>query len=73
MLFELQTQSTVDTLWNNKESLGSSILQEKNTDHFWDITFNMVQFGSLVLIHDGNKTVLLNLIAFKQCHLGLKH
>ncbi|XP_023638937.1 UPF0481 protein At3g47200 [Capsella rubella] len=39
------------------------------TDRFWDIKFNngYLEIPSL-LIHDGTKSLFLNLIAFEQCH-----
>ncbi|KAJ3690584.1 hypothetical protein LUZ61_019748 [Rhynchospora tenuis] len=43
----------------------------KKTDKFWDIHFD--NNGTLqiprILIHDGTKSLFLNLIAFEQCHL----
>lgn len=42
----------------------------KKTDRFWDITFeNGVLNIPRLLIHDGTKSLFLNLIAFEQCHL----
>ncbi|KAJ6794783.1 putative UPF0481 protein [Iris pallida] len=45
-------------------------LRRGKTDRFWDIKF---QDGVLriprLLIHDGTKSLLLNLIAFEQCHV----
>ncbi|XP_004511891.1 UPF0481 protein At3g47200 [Cicer arietinum] len=44
--------------------------KKRKTDRFWDIKF---QDGILriprLLIHDGTKSLFLNLIAFEQCHL----
>ncbi|KAJ7944460.1 hypothetical protein O6P43_033853 [Quillaja saponaria] len=44
--------------------------KKRKTDRFWDIKFKN---GSLqmprLLIHDGTKSLFLNLIAFEQCHL----
>ncbi|KAL8124955.1 UPF0481 protein At3g47200-like [Apium graveolens] len=44
--------------------------RKKKTDRFWDITFSngLLQIPRL-LIHDGTKSLFLNLIAFEQCHL----
>ncbi|XP_022963073.1 UPF0481 protein At3g47200-like [Cucurbita moschata] len=44
--------------------------QKKKTDRFWDINFNngVMQIPRL-LIHDGTRSLFLNLIAFEQCHL----
>ncbi|KAL1824273.1 hypothetical protein DCAR_0312330 [Daucus carota subsp. sativus] len=44
--------------------------KKKKTDRFWDITFSngLLQIPRL-LIHDGTKSLFLNLIAFEQCHL----
>lgn len=44
--------------------------KKRKTDRFWDIKF---KDGKLriprLLIHDGTKSLFLNLIAFEQCHL----
>ncbi|XP_068656274.1 UPF0481 protein At3g47200-like [Aristolochia californica] len=44
--------------------------RKRKTDRFWDITFNngVLEIPRL-LIHDGTKSLFLNLIAFEQCHL----
>lgn len=44
--------------------------QKKKTDRFWDINFKngILQIPRL-LIHDGTRSLFLNLIAFEQCHL----
>ncbi|KAJ9670644.1 hypothetical protein PVL29_026908 [Vitis rotundifolia] len=40
------------------------------TDCFWDIKFeNGILWIPRLLIHDGTKSLFLNLIAFEQCHL----
>lgn len=45
--------------------------RKKKTDRFWDVTFNngILRIPRL-LIHDGTKSLFLNLIAFEQCHLN---
>ncbi|XP_051140390.1 UPF0481 protein At3g47200 [Andrographis paniculata] len=44
--------------------------RKRKTDRFWDIKFEngILQIPRL-LIHDGTKSLFLNLIAFEQCHL----
>jgi len=43
-----------------------------NTDRFWDIKFdNGVLQIPRILIHDGTKSLFLNLIAFEQCHMDI--
>lgn len=45
-------------------------LKKRKTDRFWDIKFkNGVLRIPRLLIHDGTKSLFLNLIAFEQCHL----
>ncbi|CAM8882433.1 unnamed protein product [Rhodiola kirilowii] len=40
------------------------------TDRFWDVKYkNRILNIPTVLIHDGTKSLFLNLIAFEQCHL----
>ncbi|KAJ4965355.1 hypothetical protein NE237_017204 [Protea cynaroides] len=49
-------------------------LRKKKTDRFWDIKFeNGVLWIPRLLIHDGTKSLFLNLIAFEQCHLDCGH
>ncbi|WCJ31262.1 hypothetical protein M5689_012768 [Euphorbia peplus] len=44
--------------------------KKRKTDRFWDIKFkNGVLRIPRLLIHDGTKSLFLNLIAFEQCHL----
>ncbi|KAG6386782.1 hypothetical protein SASPL_151956 [Salvia splendens] len=44
--------------------------KRKRTDRFWDIDFsNGVLKIPRLLVHDGTKSLFLNLIAFEQCHL----
>ncbi|KAJ6850374.1 putative UPF0481 protein [Iris pallida] len=45
-------------------------LRREKTDRFWDIKFKdgVLRIPRL-LIHDGTKSLLLNLIAFEQCHM----
>ncbi|KAL4019901.1 UPF0481 protein [Cucumis melo var. makuwa] len=44
--------------------------KKKKTDRFWDINFNNgVMEIPRLLIHDGTRSLFLNLIAFEQCHL----
>lgn len=44
--------------------------RRRKTDRFWDVKFeNGVLKIPRLLIHDGTKSLLLNLIAFEQCHL----
>ncbi|CAN1191185.1 UPF0481 protein At3g47200 [Linum perenne] len=44
--------------------------KRRKTDRFWDIKFkNGVLRMPRILIHDGTKSLFLNLIAFEQCHL----
>ncbi|KAF6151546.1 hypothetical protein GIB67_016358 [Kingdonia uniflora] len=44
--------------------------KKRKTDRFWDIKFeNGVLHIPWLIIHDGTKSLLLNLIAFVQCHL----
>ncbi|KAJ3679516.1 hypothetical protein LUZ60_017527 [Juncus effusus] len=44
--------------------------RKMNTDRFWDVQFeNGVLKIPRILIHDGTKSLFLNLIAFEQCHL----
>ncbi|CAI0406180.1 unnamed protein product [Linum tenue] len=44
--------------------------KRRRTDRFWDIRFkNGVLKMPRILIHDGTKSLFLNLIAFEQCHL----
>ncbi|KAJ8770705.1 hypothetical protein K2173_021352 [Erythroxylum novogranatense] len=43
--------------------------KKRKTDRFWDIKFkNGVLMIPRLLIHDGTKSLFLNLIAFEQCH-----
>lgn len=44
--------------------------KRRNTDRFWDIKFNngVLKLPRL-LVHDGTKSLFLNLIALEQCHL----
>ncbi|XP_073038748.1 UPF0481 protein At3g47200-like [Primulina eburnea] len=44
--------------------------KRRKTDRFWDIKFNKgVLKIPRLLIHDGTKSLFLNLIAYEQCHL----
>ncbi|XP_029121761.1 UPF0481 protein At3g47200 isoform X2 [Elaeis guineensis] len=44
--------------------------RKRKTDRFWDIEFtNGVLKIPRLLIHDGTKSLFLNLIAFEQCHM----
>ncbi|KAH7851338.1 hypothetical protein Vadar_010060 [Vaccinium darrowii] len=44
--------------------------EKRNTDRFWDLKFtNGVLEIPRLLIHDGTKSLFLNLVAFEQCHL----
>uniref|UniRef100_A0A1D1Z563 UPF0481 protein At3g47200 n=1 Tax=Anthurium amnicola TaxID=1678845 RepID=A0A1D1Z563_9ARAE len=44
--------------------------RRKKTDRFWDVEFcNGVLRLPRLLIHDGTKSLFLNLIAFEQCHM----
>ncbi|KAG8384342.1 hypothetical protein BUALT_Bualt04G0108200 [Buddleja alternifolia] len=44
--------------------------KKRNTDRFWDIKFkNGILKIPRLLIHDGTKSLFLNLIAYEQCHL----
>ncbi|KZV24962.1 hypothetical protein F511_01932 [Dorcoceras hygrometricum] len=44
--------------------------KRRKTDRFWDIKFkNGVLKIPRLLIHDGTKSLFLNLIAYEQCHL----
>ncbi|KAF2284614.1 hypothetical protein GH714_028085 [Hevea brasiliensis] len=44
--------------------------KRRKTDRFWDIKFkNGVLWIPRLLIHDGTRSLFLNLIAFEQCHL----
>lgn len=44
--------------------------RRRRTDRFWDIKFkNGVLKIPRLLIHDGTKSLFLNLIAFEQCHM----
>ncbi|KDP31987.1 hypothetical protein JCGZ_12448 [Jatropha curcas] len=44
--------------------------KKRKTDRFWDIKFkNGVLRMPRLLIHDGTRSLFLNLIAFEQCHL----
>ncbi|KAL4198621.1 hypothetical protein AMTRI_Chr03g141030 [Amborella trichopoda] len=45
-------------------------LRKRKTDRFWDVRFSrgVLQIPRL-LIHDGTKSLFLNLMAFEQCHL----
>lgn len=46
--------------------------RRRNTDRFWDIKFeNGVLQIPRILIHDGTKSLFLNLIAFEQCHMDI--
>ena len=46
--------------------------RRRNTDRFWDIRFHdgVLQIPR-ILIHDGTKSLFLNLIAFEQCHMDI--
>ncbi|KAF3792714.1 UPF0481 protein [Nymphaea thermarum] len=45
-------------------------IRKRRTDRFWDIRFeNGFLRMPRLLIHDGTKSLFLNLIAFEQCHL----
>ncbi|KAG0476280.1 hypothetical protein HPP92_013121 [Vanilla planifolia] len=44
--------------------------RRRKTGHFWDIRFKGgILWIPRLLIHDGTKSLFLNLIAFEQCHL----
>lgn len=44
--------------------------RKRKTDRFWDITFKKgILSIPRLLIHDGTKSLFLNLIAFEQCHI----
>lgn len=44
--------------------------RRRKTDRFWDVRFsNGVLQVPRLLIHDGTKSLFLNLIAFEQCHM----
>ncbi|KAH0995809.1 hypothetical protein GBA52_019673 [Prunus armeniaca] len=44
--------------------------KKRKTDRFWDVKFkNGILSIPRLLIHDGTKSLFLNLIAFEQCHL----
>ncbi|ONI02944.1 hypothetical protein PRUPE_6G230300 [Prunus persica] len=44
--------------------------KKRKTDRFWDVKFeNGILRIPRLLIHDGTKSLFLNLIAFEQCHL----
>uniref|UniRef100_A0A7N2LZM2 Uncharacterized protein n=1 Tax=Quercus lobata TaxID=97700 RepID=A0A7N2LZM2_QUELO len=44
--------------------------KKRKTDRFWDIKFkNGILYIPRLFIHDGTKSLFLNLIAFEQCHL----
>ncbi|XP_031253618.1 UPF0481 protein At3g47200-like [Pistacia vera] len=44
--------------------------RKRKTDRFWDIKFkNGILSIPRLFIHDGTKSLFLNLIAFEQCHL----
>ncbi|KAF6136464.1 hypothetical protein GIB67_035023 [Kingdonia uniflora] len=44
--------------------------KKRKMDRFWDIKFeNGVLHIPRLLVHDGTKSLLLNMIAFEQCHL----
>lgn len=44
--------------------------KKRKTDRFWDIKFkNGILKIPRLLIHDGTKSLFLNLISFEQCHL----
>lgn len=44
--------------------------KKRKTDRFWDVKFkNGILKMPRLLIHDGTKSLFLNLIAFEQCHL----
>lgn len=44
--------------------------EKQKTDRFWDVKFkNGILKIPRLLIHDGTKSLFLNLIAFEQCHL----
>lgn len=44
--------------------------KKRKTDRFWDIKFkNGILHIPRLLIHDGTKSLFLNLVAFEQCHL----
>ncbi|KAG8082604.1 hypothetical protein GUJ93_ZPchr0014g46547 [Zizania palustris] len=46
--------------------------RRRNTDRFWDITFDDgVLRIPRILIHDGTKSLFLNLIAFEQCQMDI--
>ncbi|XP_030940536.1 UPF0481 protein At3g47200-like [Quercus lobata] len=48
--------------------------KKKKTDLFWDIEFkNGILYIPQLLIHDGTRSLLLNLMAFEQCHLDRDH
>ncbi|KAL2906344.1 hypothetical protein RDABS01_005054 [Bienertia sinuspersici] len=45
--------------------------KKRKTDRFWDIKFqNGVLHIPRLLVHDGTKSLFLNLVAFEQCHLN---
>ncbi|KAJ4890251.1 hypothetical protein Rs2_29999 [Raphanus sativus] len=48
--------------------------RRRKTDRFWDIQFNngYLEIPRL-LIHDGTKSLFLNLIAFEQCHIDSRN
>lgn len=44
--------------------------RKRKTDRFWDIKFkNGVLHIPRLLVHDGTKSLFLNLVSFEQCHL----
>ncbi|KAL9664874.1 hypothetical protein QQ045_020283 [Rhodiola kirilowii] len=44
--------------------------KRRRTDRFWDVKYkNRILKIPTLLIHDGTKSLFLNLIAFEQCHL----
>ena len=48
--------------------------RKRKTDRFWDIKFNngVLQIPPL-FVHDGTKSLFLNLVAFEQSHLDCSH
>lgn len=45
--------------------------RKRKTDRFWDIKFkDGVLYIPRLLVHDGTKSLFLNLVAFEQCHLN---
>ncbi|KAJ6378524.1 hypothetical protein OIU78_028710 [Salix suchowensis] len=59
----------VPRIWIKRREAGIK-LRKRKTDRFWDVKFKKgILRVPRLLIHDGTKSLFLNLIALEQCHI----